>query len=1101
MKLVRRRIMKFLKKLLITTLGLAMAVGVGITAYQVGTVKTDATSESVWDFTTKAVKNANYTNEWNYGDVKIYGAANNNAGWAYIRVGGKSTADVKTSTLTSLSASVVDIASVTIQSMKVSSGSGFTMDSVELSVSNSSDFTVTTDTVTGVEVSTNMVFVPSSGTSWASGSYFKLSFNWSSTTTSNRGMDVEKVIFEESTSTVTDWVLESIETVSAPTKTAYYTDDTVVDYTGAVIQANYYSESDPSTTRTSTLNNADIAWELDLQNNQVIATYGGFSLTYGITSSERPLMYSWDLTVASFSSSSPDTVVWTSNYVEMVWSKGTSTTDANNYLGGEHANSRIYNNQVCSFSALEGYAISKIIFTLNSSGNNSGLTGDWTTESGESVAANKSTESGVTLTIDVPDSCLSLTYTCTSNTYVLAVEAQYVTREVVVPTTAEVSFAAGKGSYFNGTLKSNNTFSTSDVVVTTKDDEGNVGTVYNGGTGFTLTVNGETLDATTEVKTLSFEGVAAGNYPIVATVDGFTTTNELNLVVVQKDVEAFNWDKAQTTTFYSHVDKLTLDGTLRTIFNDGSYTTSTSNYDYVVREYDTLSPNNAGDEVTLPTHADGTLNVAEATTYVLDIWNNKYPSSLHTYEVINVALPTLTITDNFTGSYFTGVTRTLDVTVTLSWGDQVRTLTNEEYMLSMDFVTPSDETPINVYPSLIIDDEIAMRGTTPLVITPVASTRTLNELAISDAEYSAGSYFVIPEEGILLDYNAGELEYINQVDVEFETANGAIIDANTRLLKSHAGTVTATYSEGSGENQTVIATFELTVTDAVVEAYSAPIVGDIAQKTTSIAVGDVVYLVNEEATRELSALPTSSDKYGDVATYEGNINKTIPLEIVAGSVDGSFGFLTTESTYLSYNDSDNKSNVLNTSGQLNEQSSWTIDFDESGNATITNVGITERVLQYNSSSPRFACYKGTQKSVQLYKCDVTPGVGDPVSYLKSVIDAYRLNNASEALSICDATSGLYATEDWAKAKDVYASLSQTQKEELNVQDYFGEAGKTYVDTYEMLLANETNTTSANGLLEYFNNKNSYELLIVVAFISMTVMGIVIFKRKNKTFEQ
>ena len=1089
--------MKFLKKLLIATLGLAMAVGVGITAYQVGTVKTDATSESVWDFTTKAVKNASYTNEWNYGDVKIYGAANNNAGWAYIRVGGKSTADVKTSTLTSLSASVVDISSITIQALNTASGTGFTMDSVELAVSNSSDFTAITDTVTGVEVSTNMVFAPSSGVAWSTGSYFKLSFNWSSTSSKNRGMDIEKVIFEESTSTVTDWVLESIETVSAPTKTAYYTDDTVVDYTGAVIQANYYSESDPSTTRTSTLNNADITWELDLQNNQVIATYGGFSLTYGITSSERPLMYSWDLTVASFSSSSPDAVVWASNYVEMVWSKGTSTTDANNYLGGEHANSRIYNNQVCSFSALEGYAISKIIFTLNSSGNNSGLTGDWTTESGESVAANKSTESGVTLTIDVPDSCLSLTYTCTSTTYVLAVEAQYVTREVVVPTTAEVSFAAGKGSYFNGTLKSNNTFSTSDVVVTTKDDEGNVGTVYNGGTGFTLTVNGETLDATTEIKTLSFEGVAAGNYPIVATVDGFTTTNELNLVVVQKDVESFNWDKAQTTTFYSHVEKLTLDGTLRTIFNDGSYVSSASYYDYVVREYNASLPNYAGDEVTLPTHADGTLNVAEATTYVLDIWNNKYPSSLHTYEVINVVLPTLTITDNFTGSYFTGVTRTLDVTVTLSWGDQVRTLTNEEYMLSMETVTPSDETPINVYPSLIIDDEIAMRGTTPLVITPVASTRTLNELAISDAEYSAGSYFVIPEEGILLDYNAGELEYINQVDVEFETASGAIIDANTRLLKSHAGTVTATYSEGSGENQTVIAKFELTVTDAVVEAYSAPSVSEIAQKTTSIAAGDIVYLVCETKTSELSVLP-GEKTFGTSETYTNNINKTIPLEIVAGSVDGSFAFLTSESTYLSLNSS---SNALHTSGTLDGNSSWTISFDDNGNAIITSCAYSTRTLQYNAGNPRFACYASSQTAVQLYKCDVTPGVGDPVSYLKSVIDAYRLNNASEALSICDATSGLYATEDWAKAKDVYASLSQTQKEELNVQDYFGEAGKTYVDTYEMLLANETNTTGANSLLEQFSSKNSRELLIVVAFISITIMGIAIFKRKNKTFEQ
>lgn len=45
---------------------------------------------------------------------------------------------------------------------------------------------------------------------------------------------------------------------------------------------------------------------------------------------------------------------------------------------------------------------------------------------------------------------------------------------------------------------------------------------------------------------------------------------------------------------------------------------------------------------------------------------------------------------------------------------------------------------------------------------------------------------------------------------------------------------------------------------------------------------------------------------------------------------------------------------------------WTIGFYENG-AVITNVETPERVLQYNVTSPRFACYKATQKTPFLFK--------------------------------------------------------------------------------------------------------------------------------------
>ncbi len=864
---------------------------------------------------------------------------------------------------------------------------------------------------------------------------------------------------------------------------------------GLVATGNYDDGSTKDITNSVTwnFNPATIPTTLGSTTVNVSATLDGITskeLPITVEVVEAPAIISWDLTKASFSSASSASVVWSSNYVTMTWNKGTSSTPANNYLGGERANSRIYKNQTFNVAAEPGYAIVQVIVTFVSSGNSSGLSGSWTTESSEVIEPIKTTEGEVLLTVDTSaNPCTSISTTCTDTTYISKVEVKYTTKEVVVPTVAEVAFTSGKGSYFNGSLKDSNTFSTADLVVTTKDDAGNVAAQYNTGTGFVVIINGESLDATTAIQTKSFEGATAGGYPLTVTVEGLTS-NEINLMVIQKDVESFNWDKPQTTTFYSHVDELALDGTLRTLFNDGSYATSASRYAFIVREYSETLPNNAGAEVDLATHQDGTLNVAKASRYVLDIWNTDYPTSLHTYVTINVELPTLTIVDNFTGAYYTNVTRELDVTVTLTAGQTVKTLTKDEYTLTHTSVTPASTDPIHVYPILVKDGQEVMTGTTPLVITPEVSTKVLNDLTIDAATYSAGSYFVLPQESILLDYTLGGVdgvEFLSQDNLVFQAANGEVIDMNTRLLRSHSGLVTATYSEGVGEVST---TFNLTVTNAVVEEYVEPSVSDTATLTTSIEIGDIVYLVNEGAAKELSEI--SVKNYGTVADYTGTINRLVPLEVVAGATEATYALKLGDS-YLSLNSDGNN---LHTRTDVNNNSSWTITFD-GNNAIIKNVAYPTRQLQYNAGSPRFACYESTQQPVQLYESEVTPGVGDPVSYLKSVIDAYRLNN--DLLSICDADTSIYASSDWTRAKEVYNSLDASEKQALAVQDYFGEEGKTYVDTYEMLLAKDP--AAQGGLAPTFFGNEDTTIAVVVVIITLaaitTLVGFYYYDKRRR----
>ena len=44
----------------------------------------------VADFSTKAAKHTAYNDTWAYGDVTIAGGANNDGGWAFVKMGGKS---------------------------------------------------------------------------------------------------------------------------------------------------------------------------------------------------------------------------------------------------------------------------------------------------------------------------------------------------------------------------------------------------------------------------------------------------------------------------------------------------------------------------------------------------------------------------------------------------------------------------------------------------------------------------------------------------------------------------------------------------------------------------------------------------------------------------------------------------------------------------------------------------------------------------------------------------------------------------------------------------------------------------------------------------
>ena len=156
--------------------------------------------------------------------------------------------------------------------------------------------------------------------------------------------------------------------------------------------------------------------------------------------------------------------------------------------------------------------------------------------------------------------------------------------------------------------------------------------------------------------------------------------------------------------------------------------------------------------------------------------------------------------------------------------------------------------------------------------------------------------------------------------------------------------------------------------------------GETYTKTNSIKVGDQVVFVCETAGKELTGISTTSTKYGIGSDFTSSVAATYVLDVVAGSETGSFSFKT-GSNYLRWN-SGNSLDALATS--VAKSSSWVVNFDGDGNATIKNANDETRIVMWNKSSPRFACYAGqsvgdSYYAIQLYKKEAAPTVAYKVT--------------------------------------------------------------------------------------------------------------------------
>ncbi len=157
---------------------------------------------------------------------------------------------------------------------------------------------------------------------------------------------------------------------------------------------------------------------------------------------------------------------------------------------------------------------------------------------------------------------------------------------------------------------------------------------------------------------------------------------------------------------------------------------------------------------------------------------------------------------------------------------------------------------------------------------------------------------------------------------------------------------------------------------------SFTLVTDAAQLT----LGDTILIAYENYVMGASAgnyryrtdMMTSNGK----VTYLADDVQKILLE--EGIIKGTFAFNVGDG-YLAAKSS--SSNHITTATELDANGSWTIAIGSEALAVIKSQGDkTRNTLQYNTGSPRFSCYTGSQKSVSIYaKSPVATGIEENVA--------------------------------------------------------------------------------------------------------------------------
>ena len=166
------------------------------------------------DLTTKTYGTSSYNTSMVYGDWTIVNGANNNKGWAYFKMGGKSTtiSNYNPCYIYTNAAIIEQVDKVTVHLPEGSlSKNGMSVNSWGLYVYSNSTMTSQIDYVAGGTITNSegsFDFTPSTGVTWAANYYYKVSWDLANTTTTNGIICVDKItLYKENGGTPTTYTV------------------------------------------------------------------------------------------------------------------------------------------------------------------------------------------------------------------------------------------------------------------------------------------------------------------------------------------------------------------------------------------------------------------------------------------------------------------------------------------------------------------------------------------------------------------------------------------------------------------------------------------------------------------------------------------------------------------------------------------------------------------------------------------------------------------------------------------------------------------------------------------------------------------------------
>lgn len=377
------------------------------------------------------------------------------------------------------------------------------------------------------------------------------------------------------------------------------------------------------------------------------------------------------------------------------------------------------------------------------------------------------------------------------------------------------------------------------------------------------------------------------------------------------------------------------------------------------------------------------------------------------------------------------------MTVTATYEDeQTADVTEDATFSGYDMSTTGTQTVTVSY----TENEVTKTATYSI---EVKAPATLTGITLSGdyaTEFATGSTFSY--EGLTVTAN-----YDDETTKEVTDYTVSAPD----LTSAGAKTVTVTYTENG-----VTKTANYNVTVFVRQTNDFVKVTD----ASTLRVGDQLILVYEGGSKAMGGI-TGTNKYHNPVNVSINSNTiTDPENVAILTLGGEEGAWTLQSSlsnnYLHLGGYDNELDESETVTRDSEK--WTINISN-GVAKIINKYYptssasvnTDRYIQYNSGSPRFACYASPQKNIAIYR----------LSQSVSITSAcYATYYGSKALNL----DALGITAYTAKVNGENVQLTEIDKVPANTPVILYKEGLTETTTFNVPVVATAEAVGNNDLL-------------------------------------